>query len=184
MNPLPIDPRQLPEARIRHQVTHRLRIQIVSRKGDARYFAKGVKSLSRMGNFTHLSANPLTGSILIVHPKLDAAAIGTYAAERGLFRLEVEKTAPLPLMQRLVGPVSVLDRSIHTVTKGYVDLPGAVFIGLLGTGIYQLIRGRLTAPPWYTALWYAFGLVSMSLIEKHAFAKDGPISSPDTVIQF
>ena len=52
--------------------------------------------------------------------------------------------------------------------RGKIDLPSGIFFALLGTGIYQLARGRFIIPPWYTAFWYAFGLVSMYVIEKAA----------------
>jgi hypothetical protein len=71
-------------------------------------------------------------------------------------------------MHSLVQPVAGVDRSLRAVSGGKVDLPSAIFLALLGTGIYELVRGRFSAPPWYTAFWYAFGLVSMYVIEKAA----------------
>jgi hypothetical protein len=71
-------------------------------------------------------------------------------------------------MHNLVQPVAGLDRSLRAVTGGKVDIPSAVFLALLCSGLYQLMRGRISAPPWYTAFWYAFGLVSMYVIEKAA----------------
>ncbi len=77
-------------------------------------------------------------------------------------------TGRVPLMHSLVQPVAGVDRSLRAVSGGKVDLPSAIFLALLGTGIYELVRGRFSAPPWYTAFWYAFGLVSMYVIEKAA----------------
>jgi hypothetical protein len=71
-------------------------------------------------------------------------------------------------MHGLVQPVASLDRSLRAVTGGKIDIPSGVFLALLGSGLYQLVRGQISAPPWYTAFWYAFGLVSMYVIEKAA----------------
>ena len=159
---------ELPQASICHQSADRLRIKIASRKGDESYFAKAVKGLAGLRKVTHLAANPLTGSILFMGDDLDAGEIETYARTHALFDLMTAEAAGPPLMHSLVQPVAGLDRSLRTITGGKIDLPGGIFFALLGTGIYQLARGRFVTPPWYTAFWYAFGLVSMYVIEKAA----------------
>jgi hypothetical protein len=158
----------LPEASICHQSADRLRIKVASRKGDAGYFTKVVKSLSMLRRFKHLAANPLTGSVLFIVESLDSGEIVVYAREHGLFHLTTTEPPNLPVMHNIVQPVGSIDRSLRTITGGKIDLPSAIFFALLGTGIYQLARGRFIIPPWYTAFWYAFGLVSMYVIEKAA----------------
>ena len=158
----------LPQASICHQSAHRLRVKIASRKGDASYFAKVVKSLSGLRKFQHLAANPLTGSVLFIGENLDAGEIAAYAREHGHFGLMAAEPPNLPLMHSLVQPVASVDWSLRTITGGKIDLPSGIFVALLGAGIYQLARGRFIVPPWYTAFWYAFGLVSMYVIEKAA----------------
>ena len=158
----------LPEAFISHQSADRLRIKVASRKGDAGYFANVVKSLSGLRKFEHLAANPLTGSVLLIGENLDAGEIAAYARERELFQMTTAEPTSLMLMHRMVQPVASIDRSLRTITGGKIDLPSGIFFALLGTGIYQLARGRFIVPPWYTAFWYAFGLVSMYVIEKAA----------------
>jgi hypothetical protein len=159
---------ELPEASICHQSSDRLRIRIASRRGDEGYFDKTVKELSRLRKLKHLEANPLTGSVLFIGENLDAAEIVEYARGRELFRLVTAGSPSLPLMNSLVQPVASVDRSLRTITAGKIDLPSGIFFALLGTGIYQLARGRFSFPPWYTAFWYAFGLFSMYVIEKAA----------------
>jgi hypothetical protein len=159
---------ELPRASICHRSAERLRIKVASRRGDPDYFAKVVKDLSGLRQFKHLSANPLTGSVLLVGELLDAGEVEAHARERGLFRLETAEAPSVPLMRSLVQPVAGVDRTLRAITGGKIDLPSAIFCALLGTGIYGLMRGRFSAPPWYTAFWYAFGLVSMYVIEKAA----------------
>jgi hypothetical protein len=160
---------ELPQASVCHRSAGRLRIRIASRRGDADYFAKVVKDLSGLRQVTHLAANPLTGSVLLLGELLDAGEVDAHARARGLFHLLDPAEAPgVPLMHSLVQPVAGVDRSLRAVSGGKVDLRSAIFLALLGTGIYELVRGRFSAPPWYTAFWYAFGLVSMYVIEKAA----------------
>jgi hypothetical protein len=159
---------ELPQAVICHQSFDRLRIRIASRRGDADYFAKVIKGLSGLRKFTHLSTNPLTGSVLLTGEHLDVGEVDAYARGHGLFNVEAAESPNRPLMHDLVQPVASVDRSLRAVTGGKVDLPSAIFIGLIGSAVYELVRGRFSAPPWYTAFWYAFGLVSMYVIEKAA----------------
>jgi hypothetical protein len=159
---------ELPRASICHQTAERLRIRIASRKGDEGYFANVVKSLSKLRKFNNLSANPLTGSVLIIGENLDAGALAAYASDHALFHLTPSELPSLPLMHDLVQPVASVDRSLRAISGGKLDLPSGIFLALLGTGVYQLVRGQFIAPPWYTAFWYAFGLVSMYVIEKAA----------------
>ena len=158
----------LPEAFISHQSADRLRIKVASRKGDAEYFTNVVKSLSGLRKFKHLAANPLTWSVLCVDNKLDIEEIAAHAREHKLFELKIGESADLPVMHSIVQPVASIDQSLRTITGGKIDLPSGIFFALIGTGIYQLARGRFIVPPWYTAFWYAFGLVSMYVIEKAA----------------
>jgi hypothetical protein len=159
---------ELPQASICHRSTGRLRIKVASRRGDTDYYKKAVKALSAMRRVEHLTANPMTGSVLFIGHPLDSDEIASFAREHQVFDLRPENAAALPLMHRLVQPVANVDRSLRALTRGTIDLPGAIFCALLGTGIYQLVRGRFSAPPWYTAFWYAFGLVSLYVIEKAA----------------
>jgi hypothetical protein len=160
---------ELPEASICHRCAGRLRIKIASRKGDGAYFADLVKGLGGVLKLKHLEANPLTGSALFIGEDIDPEKLAVHAHERRLFHLiPAAEAQSQPLMHNLVQPVAGLDRSLRAVTGGKVDIPSAVFLALLCSGLYQLMRGRISAPPWYTAFWYAFGLVSMYVIEKAA----------------
>ena len=157
---------ELPQASMCHQSADRLRIKVASRKGDAGYFTNLVKSLSGLRKFKDLAANPLTGSVLFIGGDLDAGEIAAYASEHKLFHLTPGEAPGLPLIHGIVQPMASVDRSLRTITGGKIDLTSGIVLALLGTGIYQLVRGRFILPPWYTAFWYAFGLVSMYVIEK------------------
>lgn len=157
---------ELPRASVCHQSARRLRIKIPSRRGDAGYFSKAVAALSRLRRFDRLAANPQTGSLLFEADAVDAGEIAGYAAENGIFALQTAPVENRPILHGVIGPVRQADRVLRSLTAGKIDLPSGIFLGLLASGLYQLARGRISQPPWYTALWYAFGLATMYAVEK------------------
>jgi hypothetical protein len=48
-----------------------------------------------------------------------------------------------------------------------LNLPGLIFLTLMGVGVFQLATGRRVIPPWYTAFWYAFGVFSRLLVKNN-----------------
>lgn len=167
---------EVPEAHISHQSPGRLRIRIPSRRGDAVYFSEVRGQLSRLRRFPQLDVNPLTGGVLLAGEPIDPAAIAEYGHKQNLFRLKLAHTASKPLMHAVAEPVARIDDAMKRLTGGTIDLPGSVFLLLLGFGIYEIARGRLSIPPWYTAFWYAFGLMSMYVIEKKVLSNPDQLS--------
>ncbi len=157
---------ELPEAYVCHHSAGRLRIRIPSRRGDPSFFSALQAACARWREGGHLEAHPLTGSLLFCADRLDAQAVADFGRKQGLFNLHTEAPPRRPIMHDVVKPVAGLDRSLAQITGGRIDLPSGIFLALLGFGIYEIAKGRWTSPPWYTAFWYAFGLVSMYVIEK------------------
>ena len=69
-------------------------------------------------------------------------------------------------MSRVLPPVKAADRKLLDLTGGTVDLPSGIFLALVFTGVYQIVRGQFRTPPWYTVFWYAFGLLSLFVLKK------------------
>ncbi|MCU0560855.1 MAG: hypothetical protein MUD16_11785 [Desulfobacterales bacterium] len=155
---------EAPEAFIAHHSPHRLRIRIPSRRGDAAFFASVQKVCARSGE--RPEANPETASLLFVGETAAIDAVAEFGRAQALFDLRTHASPHRPLMHAAVKPVAGLDRSLRLATGGRIDLPSGIFLMLMGFGIYEILRGRFSTPPWYTAFWYAFGLVSMYVIEK------------------
>jgi hypothetical protein len=164
-----------PSASICHQSAARLRIKVASRRGDAAYFSKAIEVLARLRKFDRLVANPLTGSLLIAGESVDAGEIAGHALKHGLFRLEADRVEKRPIMRGMVRPVAQVDQALRGFTGGKIDLPSGIFLALLATGIYQIARGRFVVPPWYTAFWYAFGLITMFVVEKSVRENSPPV---------
>lgn len=158
----------LPEACIGHRTAERIRIKIPSRKGQPAYFSAVQKALLQNGAMDSVDVNPNTGSVLIKGARLDAAVLASVGEENSLFKLEMSVSEVEPLSRKIVAPVRDLSRSVKDFSGGELDLPGMVFLTLLGVGIFQLVRGNFAAPPWYTAFWYAMGIFTKSIVEKKA----------------
>jgi hypothetical protein len=155
-----------PEAFIAHQIQSRIRLKIPSRKGDALFFAELRDKLAGLKQFDQVESNFTTGSVLLVKAEIDVQQLARAADEEKLFHLILEETKPVPLKEQVAGPMAALSHQIKNFTGGELDLPGAIFSGLLLFGLYELARGNFTAPPWYTAFWYAFGIFSKSMIDR------------------
>lgn len=165
------DTAELPEAVVCHHAAGRLRIRVPSRRGDAAFFAAVQDLCARKGKRPEV--NPQTASLLFVGSAAALDEIAGLAREEGLFRLRAGSLPHRPVMQEAVRSVAGVNRSLEQLTGGRIDLPSGAFLMLLGFGIYELLRGRWTVPPWYTAFWYALGLVSMSVLEKGVRANPG-----------
>jgi hypothetical protein len=63
-----------------------------------------------------------------------------------------------PVAAALSGTFSKVNARIAQRTRGRVDLPLLLSVGLLFWAGRQLVRGPVTALSWTSALWYAHGL--------------------------
>lgn len=156
----------LPEAKVSHHSSKRLRIRIPSRKGDWNYFKSVGDKLVEYQDFDVLQLNPVTGSVLFIDEQLDVDGLETYAEEQGLFDLRRKALGTVPLSRRIAEPLSDTNSFLSRTTGGFLDLPGAAFLLLLGVGLYEIVRGNFRTPPWYTAFWYAFGVFTKSIVDK------------------
>lgn len=118
------------------------------------------EELRKCGGVREVTVNPSTGSVLIVHEG-EFAAIARRGEETGLFSItggESRGNTPPRYVQATVGAYRAVDERLKGLTGGEIDLAGASFLALAGTGIYQIARGRFGAPAWYTAFWYALNI--------------------------
>ncbi len=162
----------LPQAQVVHRTNQRVRIKITERRADSGYFETVRQKLETLRSLEYVQVNPHSASVLIVGGEPGVEDIAAYARKEGLFELEKKAGTPVPLAQKIISPLLDANRKMQSITGGEVGLGEAVFTGLVGVGIYQALRGRLQFPPWYTAFWYAFGVFTKSLMEKH---NNGPI---------
>jgi hypothetical protein len=133
--------------------------------------------MSKVRSFRRVEANARTGSVLFEGDGLSAGAIADHARAHDLFDFAPGPSEPVPLMGRVLPPVRAVDRTLLDITNGTVDLPSGIFLALVATGLYQILRGQFRVPPWYTAFWYAFGLLTMFVVKKSV--GNGSVESSD-----
>lgn len=160
----------LPKARVSHQSRKRLRIRIPSERGNEAYFARLREVLAGHQGVEAVEINRLTGSVLLLGDGLDPQAVRAVGQEKGLFGIEATgnpgRNPPSHLPGVAVKPLQGLQNGMDQLTGGNLNLSGLIFFALLGTGVHQILRGNFTAPPWYTAFWYAFGVFTKQLVDK------------------
>jgi Heavy metal associated domain 2 len=155
-----------PEAQICHSSENRVRIRIPSKKGEAEYFKSLRDKFLTLKKFEAVEVNPVTGSVLFAGAHADISNIITAGESEGFFSVKKEvEVRPVPVSRRLAQPLQEASAFLTRSSGGLLDLPGLAFILLLGIGAYQVLRGNLRSPPWYTAFWYAFGVFTKSVAD-------------------
>jgi hypothetical protein len=147
----------LPEAHVSHQTARRLRIKVPSRRGDERYFESLRELFSALAGIERVEANPLTGSLLLVH-STDVDAIAEHALANDLFRL-LGPPGQLPLARKIRAAYHRLNERVENFSRGELDIPSLSVLALLGLGASEIARGRLVTPAWYLAFWYALAIL-------------------------
>ncbi|MBV8095332.1 MAG: hypothetical protein JO110_19300 [Acetobacteraceae bacterium] len=122
----------LPLAFIDHELPHRIRLRLLSRRGDAGFFANAVQRLSALPGIASAQANPRTGSLLIYRePTLQNLA--EIARAQDLFEI---RRAPSPKEN----PVGLPRKSRHSAAPNPLKIAAA---GMAGLGAVQLVRGPI-----------------------------------------
>jgi hypothetical protein len=156
---------KLPEAHIQHHTDRRVRLRIPSKRGNAAFFSDAKTKLAQLQPFDTIEVNPLTGSILLCHEAIDIDRLMDFAEEKEVFSINQVSRTAAPLAEKIAEPIADINRFIDRLSGGELDLPGVIFLSLLGFGLYEILRGNFKAPPWYTAFWYAFGVFSKSILD-------------------
>ncbi len=146
-----------PEAYCIHRAAGRLRIKIPSEKGNKAYFAFVEEQLARCPLVTAAKSIPITGSVLLSYSG-EVPKIAEFAEKNKLFLLISDKQNPGSVAQATITSYKALDAQIQKLSGGNLDLPHTAFVTLAGVGIYQIARGKIKAPAWHVALWYAFNI--------------------------
>jgi hypothetical protein len=115
-----------------------------------------------MAGVTSLRLNAVTGSV-VIEGSVGLPDLYARAEAMGLFMLSGAPLPAEPMGRRLADGLRDVDKVVLEVSSGQFGLPGAVFLGLAATGLYQLSVGNIAAPAWYTAFWYALGVYSKFL---------------------
>jgi hypothetical protein len=164
----------IPHAHVSHGMPCRLRIKVPSKKGDLSYFAEVQEQLSACPGVQDVTVSPYTGGAVILYD-CDERTVAEYAREKGLFTLgHPARLKKKTLFDHVADTFGTYNKSLKKLTDGQVDVPSLVFLSLVISGIYQIARGNLSSPAWYTAFYYAVGVFSRARVDEWDEAEEFP----------
>lgn len=146
----------LPEARLVHRLPGRLRFKFDRLRAAEQLLAVAEKMQGCPG-IRSVTANPLTGSLLILHDTCEAD-IMHYAESQSLF--SVRPLGAAPTRPDAAAGLRALNQGLRQVTNGSVDLDGFLVLVLTGLAIQQAIEGNIMVPA-AALLWNAYTLSRM-----------------------
>ncbi|MFH1112889.1 MAG: hypothetical protein V1792_03125 [Pseudomonadota bacterium] len=144
----------IPKAYVVHRARRRMRVRVPSRKGDESYFSAVQEVLATLPDVENVCVNHRTGSALIITGS-DVAAIADAAMRHGLFSLEPGHRERTTLIDTVSNGVKAGNDRLLRFTGGELDIASMVFLFMLVSGVYQIMRGNVTVPAWYAAFYYA-----------------------------
>jgi hypothetical protein len=146
-------------AEVVHRTDGRLRVKFPAKKGDVAFFASVAEQCAQCPGVEKVQVNPITASVLFVH-STTPHRINRFAAQKGLFRLGPWRAIHKTLFTDVADIFRKWNRSLVQTSGGGLDIPSLIFLSLIASGMYQLARGNLVMPAWYTAFYYALGIFS------------------------
>ncbi len=144
----------LPKAHVAHRAPPRLRVRIPEKKGDRSYFSILKEMFEAHPDVESVSVNPRTGSALLI-TDADVATIANIAVRHSLFSLEPEHRRRDTLIDTISNSVKSSNDRLLRFTGGELDIASVVFLFMVVSGFYQVMRGNVTVPAWYAAFYYA-----------------------------
>lgn len=155
-----------PLAYIAHQVRNRVRLKIPEMRHDLDYFSALVEKLGALAGVLEVTANPATGSVIIVHPAVSFTELEPLLEHAGLFTLA---PAPEHPQENVVAPVlksfNRINETLSEGSAGNFNLQSFAFVGLVALAAHQAYRGNILAPA-ISLLWNAFDLAQRMSREK------------------
>jgi Heavy metal associated domain 2 len=155
----------IPDAHVSHGMARRLRIKIPSKKGDVSYFSTLRERLSACHGVGEIRVNPQTASALVSY-ECDRKALVEFAREKDLFLLRRSTPRRKTLFGNVAGTFQAYNQDLKKFTAGEVDIPSLIFLSLVISGIWQIARGNLAMPAWYTAFYYALGVFTRAQVDE------------------
>ena len=146
-----------PFAFVSHKTGSRIRLKVPSKKKDLRFFLSLAEKLPAVDGVQAVETNPLTGSVLLSHSADPDQIIQTFVTG-GFFRVGNSTSERTHLQGRISETFKSIDLAVRDVSGNELDIGGTAFLALLALGGYQIIKGNVTAIPWYAAAWYALNI--------------------------
>jgi Heavy metal associated domain 2 len=168
----------IPKAHVSHRMARRLRIKIPSKRRDVSYFSNLMERLSGCPGVKEIRVNPNIGSALISYEG-ERKTIADFARENELFVLGRSGRPRKPLFTNVADTFEVYNRHLKNATGGEVDIPSLIFLSLLISGVWQIARGNIVMPAWYTAFYYALGVFTRAQVDEWDEGEDFALEADD-----
>jgi hypothetical protein len=151
-------------AEVVHRTNGRLRVKVPAKKGDSAFFEAAAEKLAECPGVEKVEVNPVTASILFAL-STTPERINRFAERKGLFRLAPWRPVRKTIFADVADLFRKWNRALKESSGGDLDIPSLVFVSLVISGVYQIARGNLSMPAWYTAFYYALGVFSRGFEE-------------------
>ncbi|KJR43829.1 hypothetical protein MCHI_000287 [Candidatus Magnetoovum chiemensis] len=156
----------MPEAYINHITNNRLRLKIPNRKRNLQFLETVKEGLLKHDNIVHVDVNPITASALVVfNSNITTDSLDEfvkYCADSDIVDITLGKDKNTRVNHWFYDRFSAVNRKVSVLSSGDTNLSDLFYVGLIMTGVYQIFRGNIGLPAWYTAFWYAFGIFGKS----------------------
>lgn len=155
----------LPEARVAHVTSGRLRVKIPDRRGDEPFFRTVEDRLAGWDSVERVETNPLTGSVLVHFPDL-GALFSENAVKNDLFSVNYDDLVPADeehapaITEWAAHRVGDADRAVRRWSGGTADIRTLTFLFLVTAGTVQILRRNISAPA-ATLFWYAGAMLRL-----------------------
>jgi hypothetical protein len=154
----------LPEARVAHFTTGRLRVKIPDRRGDEPFFHTVEERLAGWDSIERVETNPLTGSVLVRFSD-PAALFAENALKNDLFAVNYDdlggEDEPAPSVTEWAArQIGDADQKLRGLSGGVADIRTLAFLFLVTAGIVQVLRQNISAPA-ATLFWYAGAMLRL-----------------------
>lgn len=167
-----------PMARVVHRTAERWRLRVPERKRDLGYFVRLYEALRQQPEIREVTANPITGSLLVWCAPGEQERLTDALTRDGLMRLD-ESDAGAASASPLQASSPAKDASEqtpphpnrhHAFHASVNDTRILVFVIMLGLSLYQLSKKQFLAPALTMAL-YLIDLLAGIKLERDAAAR-------------
>ncbi len=135
-----------PTAYIIHQSSGRTRLQVPVKRRDGDFFIQVHEQLTALPGVESVKTNPLSSSILLLHPESDPKTALEGIQTLGLFEsIETQSKSQTPSLnpKLFTGVFNELEQAFSGYTKQQHTL---LFVLLVGLAVVQMLRGNIMAP--------------------------------------
>jgi hypothetical protein len=140
-----------PKAYVSHQLPHRARIQVPSKRGVVPFFERTRKRLKKFPEIHQVDVNPVSGSFLLIFEgsleEVCRKSLNDIIEIKSLPKNHSGSESQ-PWIYLTSRGMKRLNQRLIRASGRRLDLPTLSITGLLGLSALQLYRGQVLPPAW------------------------------------